>query len=116
MNLKDNELEIIFKEGSKNVVTWIGKSESKNPSSVITPYFKENFDRFKGKELQVQFEKLEYINSSTVPPIVELVSDLEKNGIKTTITYDKSSKWQAASFKALDTIVKTMKNISLKGV
>jgi hypothetical protein len=116
MNLKDNKLEIIFKEGSTNVVTWIGISDSKNPSSVITPYFNKIFDTFRGKELLVQFEKLEFINSSTVPSIVELVGDLEKNNIKTTITYDKNSKWQAASFKALETIVKNMKNVSLKGV
>ncbi|MBN2159856.1 MAG: hypothetical protein JW807_10705 [Spirochaetes bacterium] len=116
MNLKENELEIIFTEGGKNVVTWTGKSESKNPSAVITPYFKQILDKFKGKELLVQFEKLEYINSSTVPPIVDLVSDLDKSGVKTTITFDKNSKWQSASFKALETIVKNMKNITLKGV
>ena len=116
MNLKDNELEIIFKEGSKNVVTWIGKSESKSPSSVITPYFNKIFDKFKGKELLVQFEKLEYINSSTVPPIIQLIKDLEENNIKSTITYDRNSKWQVASFKALETIVRTMNNISVKGV
>jgi hypothetical protein len=116
MNLKDNNLEITMQEGPKNIVTWIGKSESRDPSSVINPYFKEIFEKFKGKELEIKFEQLKYMNSSTVPPIIQLIKDLEENNIKSTITYDKNSKWQVASFKALETIVRTMNNISVKGV
>ena len=34
-NLKDSNLEIIFNEGSKNVITWVGKSDARDPSSII---------------------------------------------------------------------------------
>ena len=115
-NLKDNNLEITFQEGSKNILTWIGKSEARDPSSVINPYLKEIFEKFKGKNLEIKFEKLQYMNSSTVPPIIQLIKDLEENSITSKITYDKSSKWQVASFKALETIVRTMHNITVEGV
>jgi len=116
MNLKDENLEIKIEEGQKNVVTWIGKSEARDPSSVINPYFKDIFGKFKGRDLEVKFEQLKYMNSSTVLPIIQLIKDLEKSGIKSIITYDKNSKWQLASFKALETIVRTMENITVKGV
>jgi len=116
MNLKDENLEITFEEGQKNTITWVGKSESRDPSSVINPYFKNIFKKFKGKDLEIKFEQLKYMNSSTVPPIIQLIKNLEEGGIKSTITYDKNSKWQVASFKALETIVRTMSNITVRGV
>jgi len=51
-----------------------------------------------------------------VPPIIQLIKDLEANGIKTFITYNKNAKWQTASFKALETIVRTMKHITVSGI
>jgi hypothetical protein len=116
MNLRDNNLEIMLVEGQPNTITWIGKSEARDPSSVINPYFKDIFGKLKGKELEIKFEQLKYMNSSTVPPIIQLIKDLEENAIKSTITYDKNSKWQVASFKALETIVRTMQHITVKGV
>ena len=116
MNLKDSDLEIILTEGNPNTITWIGKSEARDPTSIINPYFKKIFDKLKGKTLEIKFEQLKYMNSSTVPPIIQLIKNLEESGIQSTITYDKDSKWQIASFKALETIVRTMKNISVKGV
>jgi hypothetical protein len=116
MNLKDENLEIQLEEGQRNIITWIGKSEARDPSSVINPYFKDIIGKLKGRDLEIKFELLKYMNSSTVPPIIQLIKDLEQNGIKSTITYDKNSKWQVASFKALETIVRTMENINVKGV
>jgi hypothetical protein len=116
MNLKDNNLNITLAEGQKNIITWSGKSESRDPSAVINPFFDELMAKLKDKELLVRFEDLTSMNSSTVPPIIKLIKDLEEAGITTTISYNKNSKWQSASFKALETIVVTMKNISVLGV
>ncbi|OHD67754.1 MAG: hypothetical protein A2W19_13070 [Spirochaetes bacterium RBG_16_49_21] len=115
-NFKDNNLEIILEEGAKNILSWYGKSEARDPSSLLIPYFKEILNKIKGKELIIKFEQLKYMNSSTVPPIIQLIKDLEDSGIDSTITYDKNSKWQLASFKALDTIVRAMKHITVVGV
>ena len=115
-NLKDANLEITLNEGAKNIITWSGKSDARDPSSIINPYFKSIFDKLAGKDLEIKFEQLKYMNSSTVPPIIQLIKDLEEGGIKSVISYDKESKWQVASFKALETIVRSMENIDVKGV
>ena len=81
MNLKDSDLEIILTEGNPNTITWIGKSEARDPSSIINPYFKNIFDKLKGKALEIKFEQLKYMNSSTVPPIIQLIKNLEERGL-----------------------------------
>ena len=116
MILRDNNLEIKLEEGQKNVMTWSGNSEGRDPSAVINPFLREIFEKIKGRDLEIKFEQLKYMNSSTVPPIIQLIKQLEDNAVKTTITYDKNSNWQVASFKALETIVKSMNHITVRGV
>jgi len=53
------------------------------------------------------------MNSSTVPPIIQLIKNLSSKGIATKIFYNKESKWQAASFKALEAISKAMPGIEV---
>ena len=116
LDLKEGNLEIKVDEtGGKNLMKWIGKSDERDPSSLLNPYFNNILDNLAGKELEIKFAELEYMNSSTVPPIIQLIKNLNTKSIKTRITYDKNSKWQAASFKALETIVRTMDNIDVSG-
>src|SRR5210317_1172390 len=107
-NYKEGNLEILLEEGNKNVLKWCGKSDERDPSSLLNPYFDKILGSLEGKELEITFSDLEYMNSSTVPPIIQLIKSLNNKSIKTKITYNKDSKWQAASFKALETIVRTM--------
>jgi hypothetical protein len=72
-NLKHESLEITLEEGPRNIISWDGRSESRDPSLVLMPYFKQILDKLKGKELVIRFENLKYMNSSTVPPIIYLI-------------------------------------------
>ena len=114
-NFKEGNLEIKIESGNKNTITWIGKSEDRDPSAFLNPYFENILDDLHGKDLEIEFLKLEYMNSSTVPPIIQLIKSLNTNEIKTIIFYDKNSKWQSASFKALETIARTMDFIEVIG-
>jgi len=114
-NFKDGNLEIKIQEGPTNNMSWVGKSESRDPSAILNPYFEGILDDLKGKELNIEFTNLEYMNSSTVPPIIQLIKNLNSNEIKSVIYYNKDSKWQAASFKALETIVRSMDYVDVIG-
>jgi len=114
-NMKDGTLTIEIKDGEIVVMSWLGKSESREPSAVLNPYLSKVLDGISGKELAVDFTKLEYMNSSTVPPIIQLIKNLDSKKVPTKIFYDKESKWQAASFKALETISKAMTSIEVVG-
>ncbi len=114
-NMKDGTLAIEINDGSTVTMSWLGRSENREPSVTLNPYLSGIIDDLSGKELAVDFTKLEYMNSSTVPPIIQLIKNLNSKGITTKIFYDKESKWQAASFKALETISKAMPGIEVIG-
>ncbi len=115
-NLKEGNLDITINTDKGNtVISWIGKSDDRDPSSILNPYFSGLIPQLKGKPVIIDFVKLEYMNSSTVPPIISFIKDLESNSINSKIFYDKNSKWQSASFKALETIAKTFQFISVEG-
>lgn len=114
-NYNNDNMEIAIETGDINKLIWKGKSIDRDPSSTLNPYLSGLMDDLKGKKLEVDFSELEYMNSSTVPPIIELAKNLDKNKIESVISYNSSSSWQAASFKALETIVLKMENVEVKG-
>ena len=114
-NIKDGSLSIEIKDGETITMSWLGRSENREPAVLLNPYLAGFVDSINGKTLVLDFTKLEYMNSSTVPPIIQLIKNLNAKAVATKIYYDKESKWQAASFKALETISKTMAGIEVSG-
>lgn len=96
-------------------MTWLGQSDSRNPAIEINPYLDSLLDELKAFELIIKFDDLEYMNSSTVPPIIQFLKKLNTNEVKTLITYNTEKKWQAASFKALETFSSILNFITVKG-
>ncbi|MCP4599874.1 MAG: hypothetical protein GY847_04915 [Proteobacteria bacterium] len=114
-DLESGELKIVVKEGPPTVIEWTGMSNARAPASIINPFVDNLIDEFKNKETTIDFRKLEYMNSSTVTPIIRLMKMFDDNSIKTLVIYDRSSKWQQASFKALDTLARMLNYIEVKG-
>ncbi len=115
-NFNSGTLRIVLnKRGSESSMSWIGQSDERNPSASLTPYLDSVISDLKGTHLTIEYSRLEYMNSSTVPPIIQFLKKLNINGIKTIVTYDASSKWQRASFKALETLSLMMNNVTVKG-
>lgn len=92
-----------------------GKSDSRNPGDVLGPYF-DNLLEAGLKELLVDLTKLEFMNSSTIPPLVQLMKKLEVRQISSEFVYDGKVKWQAVSFNVLQKLVISMKlkNITIR--
>ncbi len=116
-DLDSGDLQINIEEKNEKVVMkWLGKSRDRDPGLLLYPYFNDVINEMNNKELIIDFIKLEYMNSSTVPPILKLFKLLEEHNITTQILYDSQSGWQCASFKALSTIADTLKNVNIDGV
>lgn len=114
--LKIEDLEIKASEaGGLVTVKWMGRSESRNPSEHINPFFDVLLGSVKGKNLEIDFCSLQYMNSSTVPPIIRLVKSCSENQIPTIVYYNKDSEWQSASFKPLKVVCTTLKNVKVEG-
>ncbi|MCB1190677.1 MAG: hypothetical protein H7A23_23135 [Leptospiraceae bacterium] len=116
-SLNIDNLEIkVKKENSHISISWMGKSDNRNPSASLIPYFNGMIDEIKGNSLRIDFTKLEYMNSSSVIPIIQFIKQLEGAAIPTEVVYDGSSSWQKKSFEALEKICNNLKNVNVKGI
>ena len=89
-------------------LTWEGDIHASNPSEALSPYLEEciEFAKENGLEIVSDFRGLKYMNSASIPPLIQLLRDLADEEIPGTFIYDKSRKVQTASFKALDVIAR----------
>jgi hypothetical protein len=115
-NYKLDCLELRYQEeGSNLVMTWLGKSTLPNPTEELLPYFIRRMGEWADKRITLDFRGLEYMNSSTVSLIVQLLKKLDEAVAGTTVIYDRTLKWQALSFQALESIESLFKNVTITG-
>lgn len=96
----------VTEEGGKASLVWTGKSNEREPGKFITPILSGILEKTPGVEMTLDFQNLEYMNSSTITPIIKMLDAAKKGQAKVRIVYKKTLKWQELSFSAL-TIFKT---------
>jgi hypothetical protein len=82
---------------------WRGKSNDRYPKKMLGPFFETLFVEAAEKRAHVEmhFEALDYLNSSTISALVGVIRDLRERKIKLLISFDKQQKWQKLCFEAL---------------
>ncbi len=99
---KDLTLEIEDIDGAV-VVSWFGESTAREPAVFIGPLLSEIVVRSaaESRKITLDFRKLRYMNSSTISPIIRLLSDVREGTSPVQIIYNQSLKWQELRFSAL---------------
>lgn len=94
--------------GNPIAVHVTGKSNDRFPGKVLAPYFSSLLTRAAAapRPLDVHFEALEHMNSSTVTSIIQLIQDARGRNVPLTLIYDQRQRWQKLSFEALRVFVK----------
>lgn len=84
-------------------VDWFGRSNHRNPSELLRPWFETVLHRARdgGCGIEAHFEQLEFFNSSTVTAVIHFIREARAQGTSLAILFDGSQKWQALSFDAL---------------
>ena len=99
---EENRLKIEVKYGeSETFIHWYGESKDREPTKFLSPIFETIYARNQQKPIILDFTHFEYMNSSTVTPIVKQLERAKKDNRKITIHYKKGLKWQELSFAAL---------------
>jgi len=85
------------------VATWLGRSNDRNPAAVLHPWFDQLFSsaRERGAAVELRFERVEHFNSSTIAVLIQLITSAQDRGLRLTVRYDGSARWQTLSFDAL---------------
>lgn len=97
-------------------VSWIGKCRTLNPEHILDTYLAQLTQFVKGKKLIVTFDKLDSMNSSTVPPLLTFIKTLEENCIESQFLYNDQEDWQRASFKPLSVIAGRYEYVKIKAI
>lgn len=97
------------------VVQWVGRSDERDPAEFLNPYLGKLAGQAGKSAVVVDFRRLEYMNSSTIKPIIRFVQALAANAPKVTVHYNAAQKWQAISFDALRTVFLPLKNVAVVG-
>ena len=117
-HLKEDSFEIeAIQSGETVELYWKGSLQSADPDEFLDPYFEKLLIYIRKNKLSVRcfFSKLEYMNSASIPPLIQLLRSLAKNEIKGEFIYDAERKVRSASFRALDVIARKSKFTSVKG-
>jgi hypothetical protein len=109
---EDLKIEIVESEGVKTL-TWLGKSLISNTGAVLDPFFEEIVKECKGNKITMDFTKLLIMNSSTVPPILSFIKNMEESKNYLEVIYDDSKFWQHTSFRLLNVIILPYKYVKL---
>jgi hypothetical protein len=97
---------------------WTGRSVDRDPSKFITPILLESLRKtsHNDKRVLLDFRRLEYMNSSTITPVIKALERAKRGATKITVLYDGSLKWQDLAFSALEIFQTTDKRVEIKGL
>jgi hypothetical protein len=95
-------------------VHWLGVSDTRDPGQHLTPYLASLVEELEGKQVTVDFRKLEYLNSATVSPIIAFVKQLDARGIPATLLFDGTLDWQRLNARSLSAIGRMLTHIEVR--
>ena len=103
-------IDIIEDEHTIRAV-WRGKSIERDPAEFIAPILNGiiKSSSHKNKTVELDFQELTYMNSSTITPIIKVLERAKRGSGRITVLFDKTLKWQDLNFSALF-IFKTQDN------
>ncbi len=104
----DLSIETTHSDPSRPIsMVWRGRSTDRYPGKILTPYFEKVLGEAVARTspIEMHFEALEHLNSSTIACIIQVIQDARAKSVKLVIVCDQSRKWQKLSFDALRVFV-----------
>lgn len=121
--MSKNKIIEIFEQGRLKIVVtvdihagtmeWFGESDFQSPDAVLGVFLQKIIGLFRGKCIQIDFSKFEFMNSATLMTILQFVKKLDINKTKTTLCYDTAIEWQLVAFRCMKAISRTLQNIDV---
>jgi hypothetical protein len=114
---KELQLEVRHDHDAVRIV-WTGRSTARDPVAFIGPVLAEVLARTAdaGTPIVLDFRGLEYMNSSTITPVIRILHEAKKGKNRVTVLYQRAAKWQELSFSALTIFETDDKRIEIRGI
>lgn len=115
-NYHQEDLELHYRERDNKVtMEWRGLSTLHNPNRTLDPYLEKAAASLKGKEVDIDFRNIQFINSSSFVSICNFISLLDEMQIPTTVLYDETRDWQRFSFSVLEEFADDLERVKFSG-
>jgi len=83
------------------LVQFRGKSVDRDPGEFLTPLLRDTLAKAGARRIVLNFMDLEYMNSSSVTPVIILLNEIKAGTQSIRLVFSKAKKWQELSFSAL---------------
>ena len=90
-------------------IEWKGVSDSRNPAEFLNPLMMAWSGKLKNVDVTVDLSGLEYMNSATVKPLINLVKLLDGNGQKVLVVF-RAVDWQRTHRNCMSVLARTLRN------
>jgi hypothetical protein len=98
--------------GNIGTMAWLGTSDSRDPSEFLEPVFRRALEKLQDCQLIIDFSGLEFMNSSTVSPIIALLKNIDSKGITCSVQFSDVD-WQRTHMRCLRTISRALPHVSV---
>jgi len=105
---------VIRQAGPGWVMRWTGSSDARTPQEFIQPIVEFVLERTENGSVTIDFTGLEFMNSSTVSPIIGLLKSLNAKSIATRVVFS-SADWQQTHLRCLKTISRVLEHVTVVG-
>jgi hypothetical protein len=96
------------------VLRWHGRSEARDPAQELKPVLDAmGADLERARVVEFDFRAMEYMNSSTIRPILMMVQSTSARVSAVRVRYDGSKNWQRLSFLAIGAVLGTLDNVEV---
>lgn len=109
--LADLVIEVLSTPKEAKMV-WRGASDTRRPSTLLEPVFKDVVRQLGSRRLIIDFRELDFMNSSTVSPIITLLKTLNQDGIETHVIFG-NEEWQQVHMRCIRTICRVFKHVAV---
>jgi hypothetical protein len=94
-------------------VQWQGVSDSRSPATFLDPVIEQLVLAADGRPVTIDFTRLEYMNSATVTPLIQMVRALDAARCAVLLVFAEVD-WQRTHFQCLRAISRTMNDVKVE--
>jgi anti-anti-sigma regulatory factor len=110
---QDGLVFAVQQEAGTATVSWKGVSDSRFPGQFLNPLIQDCVEQLRDCEVTVDLSQLEYMNSATVMPLINLVKRLDGNGKPVRVLF-LDVEWQRTHGNCMSAIARTLKNVRIE--
>ncbi|WP_437785532.1 hypothetical protein [Sorangium sp. So ce1097] len=103
----------ITRDADRSRIEWSGVSDIRSPASYLSPFLDDWSSKLRGTEVTVDLTGLEYMNSATVKPLLDLVKLLDQTSRFVLVVF-RDNDWQRAHRNCMAVLARTLKKTKVQ--